>query len=162
MGSILQFSARRPLLLIPALLLLTLLAALQLPQLRVSISAQGILQQNSPARELLRQTEQQFGRDDISIIYLGDPDLFSPDRLELIRSTVERIDALPFVDRSSSLFSVPQVQNRDNSLFSGPYFATRPTAPAQMEHIKREALDNPLANGSLIGRRDIQPQHRSA
>jgi diguanylate cyclase (GGDEF)-like protein len=152
MSSLLKFSLRHPRWLFSLLLLLTLLAALQLPQLRISITAQSMMEKDTPAWNLLQKTEQIFGRDDISILYLNDPGLFAPENLALIRTAVQQIDDLPFVDHTISLFSTPNVQNRDGTIITRPFFETIAKDPAAIARTRDEALSNPLLLDNLISR----------
>ncbi len=152
MAYVLKFSTRHPLLLLPFLLLITLLAALQIPHLKISIAAQSMLEKHTPAWDLLQRTEARFGKDEVSVIYLGDPELFTPAKLKLVRDAVREIDALPFVDRSSSLFSARNVQNRDGNISTRPFFETIPDAPDQIARTRDLALSNPLLRDNLIAR----------
>ncbi len=152
MGSLLHFSARHPLLSFPFLLLLTVLAASQLPRLQVRIAETGILETNAAAQQLQQSTEAKFGQDDVGILYLADPALFTSDKLKAIRAVIGHIQALPFVEQTDSLFSAPHAQDRRDAPASGPYLDTHPDDPARLEDIRRQAMANPLLKGKLIGR----------
>ena len=58
--------------------------AVQLPHLKVAISPQSLIIEGDPEQAFYEDTQRTFGSDRITIIYLSDPALFTPEKLEAI------------------------------------------------------------------------------
>ena len=150
MQRLLLFAARHPWPVLLFLGLVTLLAALQLPSLRLEITAEGMMVRDDPARQFYLDVLDTFGSENVTVIYLQDPDLFDPAVLESIRSLVEKIEQSPEVLRTDSLFSVRNLRTEEGYTYTDPYFATVPATEAQARALAKLALRNPLVKGSLL------------
>ena len=150
MKKIMMFSAAHPGSILAVLGLITLAALLLIGELRVRISAESLLVKDTPAWRLYQQTRHTFGSDSITVVFLRDHALFRTDKLIAIRKVVEAIDALPFVERTSSLYSARNVRNADGFITTRPYLGEIPEDPRQLESIRRDAVQNPLVSGNLL------------
>lgn len=93
-------------------LVITVTAATQLSDLKISLSPHSLVVPGTSAQRFYEETVATFGADKITIVYLSDPDLFSQDKLAAIKRVIVAIEALPFVERTSSLFSAPEIRLR--------------------------------------------------
>ncbi len=150
MTTILKFAASRPWLVLASLLLISLASTTQLSALRINISAESMLERDTPAWEFLLKTQETFGADDITVIYLSDLQLFTRENLLAIRSAVEQIGQLPFVERTTSLFSARNVKNENGYITTRAYFDRIPEAPLAIDGIRDQALANPLIRSNLL------------
>ena len=128
----------------------TLVALVKIPDLKLEISAEGMMLEGHATRRFYEQTLETFGTENVTIVYLQDADIFSPDNLLLIRQAVAKIDASPLVQRTSSLFSLRYLRTVDDFVYTDPYLAKIPATSQQAEKIRKAALANPLAKGNLI------------
>ena len=106
MRELIRFAARHPWPLLLLLLTVSFAAAVQLPNLKFNISAQGMMLEDGVDVEFYQQTLDTFGSEDVTILLVSDPQLFSPDKLKRIKSAVKDIESLAFVSRTDSLFSI--------------------------------------------------------
>ena len=137
----------------PVLALVTaisLLAAVQLPHLKVAISPQSLIIEGDPEQAFYEDTQRTFGSDRITIIYLSDPALFTPEKLEAIRNTVDAIELLPFVARTRSLFNIPDLQVKDEMVSTRPFLATSPQNATEAKALIKRALKNPFVRHNLL------------
>lgn len=130
--------------------LVTILAITQLDKLRVSISAESLLDRDTPAWEFLKQTEATFGSDTITIVFLHDPELFTPEKLRAVREVVRAIGKLPFVTQTNSLFSARNVKSINGEISTKPYLGVIPETAEAAQAVKADALINPLLINNLI------------
>lgn len=150
MQGIMLFAARHSRIVLTLLLGLTLLAASRLPDLKLEITAEGMMVSGDPAREFYLQVRDSFGAENVTIIYLEDPDLLEPDNLRYVKALVEEIEASPLVLRSDSLFSVRHLRTVEGYTYTDPYFAEIPASRQEAEELARLALLNPLVADNLL------------
>ncbi len=144
MKRIMMFSATHPRAVLSMMGLITLVAMLHLNDLQINISAESMLIKATPAWDFFQRTQDTFGSDSITVVFLRDPELFDPEKLSAIGKAVQLIEALPFVERVSSLYSIRNVKNVDGYISTRPYLVEIPAIAEAIEPIKQEALQNPL------------------
>ncbi len=150
MNHILLLAARRPWVVLSLVLAFSLLAVSRLGDLEVRVSVQGMMERGTPAWQFLQHTERTFGSDSMLVVFLSDPDLFTPERLKTVGLAVDALKALPFVKGVTSLFSVRNVKNVDGYISSKPYLETLPQTLEQARSIRDDAISNPLLVDNLI------------
>ena len=150
MKKIMMLSAAHPGPILAVLGLITLAALASLGELRVRISAESLFIKITPEWQFYQQIEQTFGSDSITVVFLRDRELFQTDKLIAIKEVLEAIDALPFVERTSSLYSARNVKNEDGFITVRPYLGEIPTDSQSLESIRRDAVQNPLIVGNLL------------
>lgn len=150
MNRIIKFAARHPWGILGLLALVSLLFALQLGNLRILVSAESMLEKGTAAWDYFVKTEETFGTEDTAIVVLRDPDIFDPNKLSRIRSTLRDIEALPQVTRSSSLFDAKNLKNVDDTIYVKPYLEALPVDEAEVAQVIADATHNPLVLGNLI------------
>ncbi len=150
MRKIIDFASEHPWSVLIALLVLTMLAATRIGGLRINISAESMIAEDDPARALYERTRRFFPDEKSLIVFLRDPDLFSPAKLEVIRNALNQIEALPFVSSTQSLFSLKNIKSVDGEITSEPFLEAIPQNPRDADRIRRDALFNPLIRGNLF------------
>jgi diguanylate cyclase (GGDEF)-like protein len=129
---------------------MALAAAPNLQHLQFDISAQSLLAKSDPSWQDYQESLQDFGSDAVVMLVMSDPELFSPDKLEQIRATLRRLEALEFVKDSSSLFDVPNVQEVDGYIESKPFLHEFPQNDTERDQLIDDALANTLVRDNLI------------
>ena len=113
MKRLIDYAAGHPWLVLVVLALFTVLSASQFWKLHINISAESMLEKGTPAWDYFVQIEETFGSEDLAIVVLRDPDIFDKDKLAAVHEVVRSLNRLPYVARTSSLFSVPNLKNID-------------------------------------------------
>ena len=108
-----------------------LLAATQLGQLRIQVSAESMLEKGTPAWDYFVATEETFGAEDVAIVVLRDPDIFDRDKLVQARYALRAIADLPGVVGTTSLFDAKNLKNIDDTIHIKPYLENLPETPAE-------------------------------
>jgi len=146
---ILLFS-ERPWIWLAFLLLASMLAATQIGELRVRVSANEMLVAGDPQRAYYEQVKTTFGEEQVVLLVMEDPELLAPEKLEILQKVVAELEALPFVDRTESLFSVPHVRSVDGFLDKEPYLAGLPQTAEDGRALLIQAAKNPLIRNVLV------------
>jgi len=152
MRKILQFGYDHPWLVILLLSAACLFAAFQLPNLKQDPSMEGLMVENDPARLVYQNTRETFGSDQISIVFVRDRDLFTPEKLEKLETLVLALEELPGVTTVESLFSVTNFKNENGMLSSSPLIDSIPESVDEARRILEDALRNPLIADNLVSR----------
>nr|HID60129.1 hypothetical protein [Desulfobacterales bacterium] len=85
-------------------LLISIFFGYQAKDIRIDVSAEGMMIEGDPDIDFYHQTIETFGTDDITVVYIRDKDLFTTEKLEAIQEVVYKLEELPHVDRVESLF----------------------------------------------------------
>jgi predicted RND superfamily exporter protein len=139
-----------PWVILAGVLAITIFAAFQLPRLEVAISPQSLIAKDDPSQRLYKDTVATFGSDRITLIYVSDPDLFRSDKLASIESVIGAVEALPFVEKTRSLFSVPEIRLQGDLVTTKPYLFLLPVTDKEAQRIKASALKNPFVRNNLL------------
>jgi hypothetical protein len=150
MDRLIGFAARHPLPLVLIIGLLTAAATPRLPDLRSELSTEAMMIKKDPARDFYRHMLDTFGSENVTIVFLADPDLFHPEKLRAVRTAVEAIEALPFVDRTESLFSLSHLRSVEGYVTADPYLKAISASAQEAAAIKAAALRNPFVAANLL------------
>jgi len=148
--NLMRWVIRQPVAVLFFLVTMTLAAVWQLPGLKVHISPQGLSIADSPERLIHQQSLELFGSDNIVILYVRDPELFAPARIDALRDAVKRIEQLKCVSRTRSLFSIPYLREENEFIQNEPYLATTPHTPEAAAALHEAALKNPFVRNNLL------------
>ncbi|MBT2995349.1 MAG: MMPL family transporter [Candidatus Thiodiazotropha sp. (ex Ctena orbiculata)] len=152
MKRLITAAAHRPWLVFTVTLFITLSAALQLSALRIEISAEGMMVNHPEVVADYKESLQTFGSDAVTVIYLEDEGLLQPANLTAIRQALRRIEAIPRVSHTTSLFSVRYLRTENGYVYTRPYLESIPQSQNQVEEITNAALLNPLIERNLLSR----------
>jgi predicted RND superfamily exporter protein/CRP-like cAMP-binding protein len=150
MKKILHLAAKHPFWVLGCLLLVSLLAGSQLPRLEIHISPESLTIEGDPAKEFYEQSIATFGSDSITVLFLRDQNLFSPQNLEAVGSAVAALEQLPFVSRTQSLFSMPHLRVENDFVIVKPFLEEIPQTAEAAAEIVAAAAKSPFVPGNLL------------
>lgn len=150
MRAVLDYSGRRPWLVLLLLLVFSLLAASQLARVKIQVSSDDLLLREDPERDFYQQVRERYGSERVVLVYLRDPRILEASRLEVVRGALTELETYPWVDRVESLFSVPWLKSVEGFLDKDPYLAKLPTNVAEEQRILQAALDNRFLRNVLV------------
>ena len=147
-GLVLLFSAAL------TLLAVTQLVDLQTGHFRLEIdpSANRLLSEHNPAKQFYDQARRMFGSDEILVITLTSPDVFTPDTLKRIDRMTRRISDVEAVDHVVSLTNAVDIRSVDGGLDIAPFIDNLGQGPEAIKTIRQRVLDNPVYSGSLVSK----------
>jgi len=149
-GKLLGFCYRWAWLIWLVAIVLAGLGAWSARDIKLNVSAEGLVPTDSPLRATYEETKKTFGSDYIIGVYVEDPDLFTAPKLHALANLAHRLAELSSVERAESLFTVNNIDGSSGSLVTGPVLDPLPETPAALTAAKARALRNPLLKGTLI------------
>lgn len=150
MNRIFNFIIARPWWMLLTVVLLSAVSTINLDSLNVRISAEELLVRDDPERLFYQEVNQTFGDEQAVLLYLQSDTLLAKEKLTVLRRVIERLEELPFVERTESLFNVPHVRTVDGYLEKEPYLAVLPETETASREILNAALDNPFLKRVLL------------
>ena len=150
MQQLLLLFSRRPWMWLGLLLAASVLAATQVGHLQVKVSAEEMLVIDDPQRQYFDEVAKIFGDERIVLLVLEDDQPLATARTEALRQAIDRIDALPFVARTESLFTVPHVKSVNGYLDKKPYLDTLPDNDEAARALLQTAARNPFLRNVLV------------
>jgi uncharacterized protein len=150
MQALMLWSHRHPKTIITIILLCTLFFSFGLPRIRVDSSMSGMMVQGGPDEKFYNETIEKFGSDNITVIFIKDKDLFTPQKLTLIDEIHFQMEELPAVEKVESLFSVTNFKNVDGMLDVSPLMDYVPETDTEAKQIKTDALKNNVLLNNII------------
>ena len=143
---------RHPYIVITVLLVITTFAAYMIPRVRLDASAEGMMIQGDPDQKFYQETLKKFGTDNITIIYIQDKNLFTPEKLKELDNLQFALEELPGVSKLESLYTVTNFKGEDGGLNTSPLIEWVPDTIEEAEKIKINALNNPILIKNLISK----------
>src|SRR5215470_7686396 len=135
------------------LILLTVALALPIPRIEFDTSAEGLMVERDPARRYYDVTKRRFGSDTLTVVLVKAENVFTAPVLQTIRRISDELDGVDGVTRVESLTTVKNIKGEASSLDVEPLVGpTIPSAPADLERIRRDALDNRVFVGNVVSR----------
>ncbi|MEM8743396.1 MAG: MMPL family transporter [Pseudomonadota bacterium] len=150
--NILMFGATQRLVALAILVALTTLAVLGMPKLTTDTSRRALISAEDPGWPGYRDTINTFGSDNITVVFVSDPDLFTEDKLKKLEALHYELLDLESVKSVDSLINVTTFRYRDGGLDTGALLDGRFDDPEALKQAVENAKANPLILGDLINK----------
>lgn len=148
---------KRPWLIITTVFLLLILSVNSLynyttNELRISIepSIDQLLPKSDKSKQYYDTVKQQFGNDEILIIALEADNMFTYERLNLVKTLTSKIQTIDNVERVVSLANLTNTYISDQGITSSPALEVIPEEAEKLEILRNRILDNALFNGNVV------------
>lgn len=105
---------------------------------------------DDPAKALYEETVETFGSNRITVIFVKDKHIFSPDMLERLKTLHNKLKKIPRFERVDSLFSMANLQGKEDVLYTAPFIPVLPKTQEEANRMRANALQNPLAVRKLL------------
>jgi predicted RND superfamily exporter protein len=151
MNTIMLWITRNPIASVICVLLLTALAATQLPALKMDTSANGLLIKGAPETLFYEEVKQTFGDDEnLSVIFRA-PDIFKQPILQSIENLSYDLQALEGVTRIVSLTTVNNLAaDEEGFLNTDTLLPYVPETAEELAQVRHNTLSNELIHGEVI------------
>lgn len=141
----------RPFGVLGLLLAVSLLAAWGASKLRLDQPFAGLLEASGRQQQMHQQVAREFGADRRMTIILRAPDIWSPEKLQIVETLHQTLQQMPFVERVDDLFTSPTVSLIDGQLHGHRLLQQAPRDHAEAERAKARALEDPIAARYVAG-----------
>ena len=145
-----RFGADRPAPTLAGLVLVSLMAAFGLPKVVIDSGFDRLVPRDDAERQSYLRVAREFGSDHRSFVYVRDPELWTPAKLQALEKLHEDLRQLPFVERIDDLFTQRTVKSVEGQLTARPLLKDIPADAAGAERARREALEDPIAARNLV------------
>ncbi len=150
MQKFMLWNQRNPVIVIIILLAVSVFFAYYAQFVKVDVSIKSFWMEDDPAKAHYDNYVDVFGSDKLTTVYVKAPDLFTPQKLEMLSEFHSALEDMDYVDEVDSLFSVANFKGNDGMLLTDPFIEDVPETIEEAEQIKHEALRNPVAVKNLI------------
>jgi hydrophobe/amphiphile efflux-3 (HAE3) family protein len=121
--------------------------------LEIDTSAEGLMVEKDPARDYYEQVKQKFGSDSLTIVLVKADDVFAAPALQVIKRISDALERVEGVSRVESLTTVNNIKGEGDALNTDSLVgAVVPTAPADLERIRGDALGNRVFVGNIVSK----------
>jgi predicted RND superfamily exporter protein len=139
---------RHPRRIVVATLLLTLFLGAFAAQVRIESALESVLPANDPAVAFYDQVRERFGSDDVGVVGMRGPDVFSPEALATIARVTNALAKLPGVQ---SVLSITNTKDVAADVFNPPPLLPRiPPSPEDVAALRAKLAAVPLYRENLI------------
>ena len=147
---ILTFGAENKLIALAIVIVFTAIAVLGVSKLETDTSRRTLISVEDPGWPAYRDTIKTFGSDNITIVYVSDPQLFTEGKLKRLEALHFELLDLEAVESVESLFNVTTLRYRDGGLDVGRVLNGRYDDEDELKRVVENAAANPLIRGDLI------------
>ena len=150
MQRLLNLFSAHPWWVLAVLLLVSVGAASRLQHVQVHVSADELHVINDPERVYFEKIKKLFGDEEVILLVLEDDAVLEPEKLKVLQGVIGQLEAMPFVDRVESLFTIPHLRSVDGYLKTDPYLDELPETAEAAEAIEQRALESPFVRNVLL------------
>jgi uncharacterized protein len=150
MRKLMIWSQNHPWVVIGLVVIITALAGIKIPSVRVDASAEGMMIEGDPEQDYYAETLDKFGTDNITVIYVEDDELFSPEKMTALDELAFAMEEIPGVDKVESLFTVTNFKGEDGALTTAPLVDWIPETQEEADEVKANALRNPVLVNNIV------------
>ncbi len=136
---------------IGVMLFLSLGLISQLPKIRIDTTTEAFFHEKDPVLIKYKEFQDQFGRDDMVIVAMKPPEVFSFGFLKKLKDIHEDIENnVPHVADVNSLINARSTIGKEDELIVEDLMEDWPKNEAELADIKQRALANPLYRNTLL------------
>ena len=150
MSKLILWAHSNPLLVVLIIIACSIGSFQNLKNLRVDTTAEGMMVKGDPAKSIYNDTLEKFGSDNITVVYVRDPGLFSPEKLEKLQQLTYDLEDIDGIQKVESLFSISNISSEDGFLNSGPLMDWIPETMEEAVQVREKALKNEILVSNLI------------
>ncbi|MGW8317058.1 MAG: efflux RND transporter permease subunit [Bacteroidales bacterium] len=125
---------------------LTVLAALMLPRLKISPSLDEYVPEHLENKTYLKELNKIFGSSEVILVMLHSNDVIDPETFDRLKGMAEDLAELEGIDRVISPFEAREISYEDGFMLMDPFLDTVPADQAGRAQLKEEIRGNKMAS----------------
>jgi predicted RND superfamily exporter protein len=134
-------------------LLMTAVFVSQIPKIQLDTSTEGFLHDDDPALLAYNSFRDQFGRDEVIIIAIEPPNIFTQSFLKELNALHDALEEnVPYIDDITSLINARNTLGETDTLIVEDLLEHWPQNDADMAILKNRVLTNPIYENLLISK----------
>lgn len=131
-------------------LIVSVIAGLQLPQLRVDRSDEKLISHQDAGWAALNQMQDDFGKEQTVLIYVRSKNLWTRERLLQLQQVTFDLEDLPRITSASSLFTATNIRDKGDFVAAGPLMDLVPRSDEKIAEMRADAFYSPIMSRSVI------------
>ena len=147
---ILTFGARRPIVTLCIVLILSGISVVGALKVEVDTSYDRLISDHDPGWPAYQKVIGEFGSDSTTIVFVNDQKLFTEEKLVLLSDLADNLGKVAGVERTESLFTALSIRDHNGQLDVHPLMDVLPETQAEAEAARADALYSPLMRRNLI------------
>jgi predicted RND superfamily exporter protein len=150
LNTVLSLFYRQPILALILLTLISIVPAMNIKKLVIDPSLERIHVQGT--KELIQYEEsvELFGSDKAAILFFQDPDIFTKEKLKILRKLAWDLQRYPKAQTINSIFTTSFIRAEDDSLYTEPAFSDLDISDEKLSYRLAKLKEDPLLHGRLI------------
>ncbi len=132
------------------LALITALTAEGLPKLQVDTGLDSLISDADPDRQAYLRVAEEFGSDNRTLVYVRDPALWTPAKIDRLERLHDSLDSLDVVQRVESILTLRTVRGEGATLDSDLLLPDNARDAEGISRARAGALANPLIVGNFV------------
>lgn len=148
--NLMTFGARKPVISFLLVLLITLITAYGVLNLKLDTSYDSMLNRKDPNIPVYDQVIQEFGSDNLVLIYYEHDNLFSAEKIKIVDDVTYALQDLDIVEKVESLVTTLSIRNSEFGLEINQLISSPPETEEEIAIIKDNALYSPLIRGNHL------------
>ena len=133
-----------------ALLIISIAAWQQLPDLQIDRSDNKLISPTDPGWANLHRMETDFGAEETVLIYIRDADLWTSERLLQLQKLTFDLEDTPAISSVGSLLSATNIRDKGDYVLSEPLVSIVPRSVEGIEEIRGDALYSSIMRDAVI------------
>jgi len=134
-------------------LLITAAFVSQIPKIQLDTSTEGFLHDDDPALLAYNSFRDQFGRDEVIIIAIKPPNIFTQTFLIKLNALHEALEEnVPYIEDITSMINARNTRGEADELIVEDLLEHRPQSETEMVILKERVLTNPIYENLLISK----------
>jgi len=150
LNRVLSFLYKKPSVAIFCLVLLSIIPAINIKNLKIDPSLERIHVQGSKELIQYEKSVELFGSDKAAILFFQDPDIFSKEKLKRLQRLAWDLQKYPKAQTINSVFTTSFIRAEDESLYTEPAFSDLGISDAKLKYRLDKLKEDPLLHGRLI------------
>ncbi len=134
------------------LLLVSALAAQGLPHLKVDTGFSSLIPDSNPDRQAYLRVSEEFGSDNRTLVYVRDPNLWTPTKLQSLQRLQDKLEGFDFIERVESIITLRTIRGVGDTLDSEELLTGKLNNAAAVKKAREDALANPLIVGNYVSK----------
>ena len=121
--------------------------------IRTDFNLEGFYPEDDYVIEDYKLLEEEFGRDDNTILLgFSSDSLFSREVLLDLKVITEKLEEIEFIEEVFSIWNAPEIKSENNSLTFLPYLNDNDLSNSELERAQQAITNDPLVSGFLVNK----------
>lgn len=144
------WSSRHPIITLLVIGCICVGAIVPASRVRIATSVDSLMIENDPDKAYYLETRDLFGSEAMALVYVEDPALFTPEKLDVFERLIHDLDSIEGIVSTESLLTVTEIENRDGQLDIRPLLGNIPDSGEKASRLRENARQHSVIRHLLL------------